>query len=67
MSGFYDPILAEVRRRKEQLCTMYGGIEGLHRHMDEERPLLEKQGWKFADADELTALQTANKKPVWAG
>jgi hypothetical protein len=21
-----------------------GGIEGLHKHMDEERPLLEKQG-----------------------
>jgi hypothetical protein len=41
-----DPI-KEVRRNREKLLEMYGGIDGLHKHMDEQRPLLEKQGWKF--------------------
>jgi hypothetical protein len=32
---------------------MYGGIEGLHKHMDEERPRLENEGWKFISAEEF--------------
>jgi hypothetical protein len=48
-----DEVMAEVRERKAQLLEMYGGIEGLHRHMDEERPLLEKEGWKFLDPTEF--------------
>ncbi len=41
-----DPV-AEVRRNRELLLEMYGGIEGLLKHMDEERPLLEAQGWVY--------------------
>jgi len=26
----------------------YGGISGWHKHNVEERPLLEKEGWRFA-------------------
>jgi hypothetical protein len=48
-----DEIMADCRRRKAQLIEMYGGIEGLHKHMDEERPRLEKDGWNFVDADEF--------------
>jgi hypothetical protein len=48
-----DEIMVEVRQRKAQLLEIYGGIEGLHKHMDEERPLMEKEGWKFVDIDEL--------------
>ncbi len=47
-----DPV-AEVRRNRELLLEMYGGIDGLHKHMDEERPLLEKQGWVFTSIEEI--------------
>jgi hypothetical protein len=57
MKGFYDPIIAEVRRNREKLLEIYGGIEGLHKHMDDERPQLEKEGWHFASAEEIAALQ----------
>ena len=55
-----DPI-AEVRRNRELLLEKYGGLDGLHKHMDEERPELEKQGWQFITVDEVLAkkdLQT---------
>jgi hypothetical protein len=47
-----DPII-EVRRNRELLLEKYGGIDGLHKHMDEERPILEKQGWTFMSIDEI--------------
>jgi hypothetical protein len=53
MIGYHDEILEEVRRNKEKLLEMYGGIAGLHEHMDAERPRLEKQGVKFVDINEL--------------
>jgi len=49
-----DPV-AEVRRNREGLLKKYGGIDGLHRHMDEERPELEKQGWTFVSAEDVRA------------
>jgi len=49
-----DPI-AEVRRNRELLLEKYGGIDGLHKHMDEERPKLEAQGWKFITVEEVLA------------
>jgi hypothetical protein len=57
MNGFRDPIIAEVRRNRAKLFEMYGGIEGLHQHQDEERPQLEKEGWRFATDEELAVLQ----------
>ena len=45
--------IAEVRRNRELLLEKYGGIDGLHKHMDEERPKLEKLGWKFASIQEV--------------
>ncbi|MDR0452430.1 MAG: hypothetical protein LBH15_05255 [Treponema sp.] len=61
MKGFYDPIIAEVRRSREKLLEMYGGIEGLHKHMDDERPELEKEGWNFVTLEEVAALQHRHK------
>ncbi|MDR2759375.1 MAG: hypothetical protein LBB78_08340 [Spirochaetaceae bacterium] len=57
MKGFYDPIIAEVRRNREKLLEIYGGVDGLHKHMDDERPQLEKDGWHFVTSEEITALQ----------
>jgi hypothetical protein len=53
-----DPV-AEVRRNRETLLEKHGGIDGLHRHMDEERPELEKQGWEFISAEAILARKRA--------
>jgi len=49
-----DPV-AEVRRNRTMLLEKYGGIDGLHEHMEEERPKLEKLGWKFVSVEEVLA------------
>ena len=54
MNGlYYDEIVAEVRRNRAKLLEMHGGIEGLRKHMKEERSQLEKQGWNFISVDEF--------------
>jgi len=47
-----DPV-AEVRRNRELLLERYGGIDGLHKHMEEERLELEKKGWTFISIEEV--------------
>ena len=49
-----NPIL-EVRHSREVLLKKYGGIVGLHQHMDTEREKLEAQGWQFVSAEEIRA------------
>jgi hypothetical protein len=61
MKGYRDEIVTEVRRNRAKLLEMYGGIEGLHKHMDEERPRLENEGWKFISAEEFGKR---NNQPV---
>ena len=56
-----DPV-TEVRRNRELLLERYGGIDGLHKHMDEVRPELEKQGWKFITVDEVLAKKRTHTK-----
>jgi len=58
-----DPI-AEVRRNRELLLEKYGGIDGLHEHMDEERPQLEVLGWKFISVEEVWAKKHNEATPV---
>ena len=53
-----DPI-TEVRQNRELLLEKYGGIDGLLKHMDEERPKLEAQGWKFISIEEILAKKYA--------
>ena len=52
-------LIAEVRRNRELLLEKHGGIDGLHKHMDEERPKLEKQGWTFVSVEEILAKKRA--------
>ncbi|MDR0868437.1 MAG: hypothetical protein LBP75_08215 [Planctomycetota bacterium] len=53
---FYrDEIVEEVRRHRAELLEEYGGIEGYHKHLDEQRPRLEKEGWKFVTPEEVRA------------
>jgi hypothetical protein len=48
-----DEVMLEVRQNKAELLQKYGGIQGLLQHMDNERPELEKQGWKFIDSKDV--------------
>ena len=54
-----DPV-AEVRRNRESILEQYGGMEGWHKHLKEQRPQLEAQGWKFMTVEEVSALNQAN-------
>ena len=49
-----DPVMV-VRRNREELLEKFGGIDGLHKHMDDERPELEKQGWTFVSIEDVLA------------
>ncbi|GHU43248.1 hypothetical protein FACS1894190_13530 [Spirochaetia bacterium] len=48
-------IVAEVRQTRENLLARYGSLAGLRKHMVEDRPRLEKEGWKFATLEEVLA------------
>ena len=56
--------ITEVRRNRELLLEKYGGIDGLHRHMENERPKLEQQGWKFTSLEEIIAKKQHTKESV---
>ena len=58
-----DPV-TEVRRNRELLLEKYGGIDGLHKHMDEDRPELEKQGGKFISVEDVRKKKHAHIKAV---
>jgi hypothetical protein len=69
MKIWYDEIVASVRKNREELLEQFDGIEGLHKHMEEERPLLEKEGWVFiepppVDKDFMAAVH--NDLKTWA-
>ena len=55
MIAKYENPIAEVRRNRELLLAKHGGITGLHKHMDAEKPKLEKQGWCFVSIREILA------------
>jgi hypothetical protein len=60
MNSYHDEIVAEVRRNRAKLLEMHGGIEGLQKYMKEERPQLEKEGWRFMSAEEFGRLNKSN-------
>jgi hypothetical protein len=62
MIFYEDEIVNEVHRTRARLLKQYGGIEGLHKHMKEELPLLIRQGWKVVSPEEVAAKQ--NRKAV---
>jgi hypothetical protein len=51
-----DPV-AEVHRIRAELLEEYGGIKGYLKHLNEDRPRLEREGWHFANPEELAALK----------
>jgi hypothetical protein len=57
LNNRYEDPVAEVHRIRAELLEEYGGIKGYLKHLDEDRPRLEKEGWRFAGPDELAALR----------
>ena len=53
MNVFEDEIVAEVRKHRAELLEEYGGIEGYLKHLEADRPRLEREGWQFVDIGEL--------------
>jgi hypothetical protein len=53
MTIFEDEIVAEVRKHRTELLEEYGGIEGYLKHLEADRPRLEREGWQFVNMDEL--------------
>jgi hypothetical protein len=57
----WENFILDVRRRKAQLLETYGGLEGLQKHMAEERPNLEKDGWRFETLEESQARKMRHR------
>ena len=51
-----DPV-AEVHRIRAELLREYGGTKGYLKHLDEELPGLEQEGWHFVTVEEVAALR----------
>jgi hypothetical protein len=53
MKVYEDEIVEEVYRTRANLLKKYGGWEGYSKHLDEQQPILEAQGWKFVTSEEV--------------
>ena len=58
-NGYRDEIVTEVRCNRAKLLEIHGGMKGLQKHMKEERPQLEKQGWRFVSAEEFRKMNSS--------
>jgi hypothetical protein len=61
MNGIYDPFLEEIYDTRAKLLEKYGGMEGYSKHLQEQRPILEAQGWHFVTPEER-AERIANQE-----
>jgi hypothetical protein len=53
MNVFEDEIVTEVRKHRTELLEEYGGIAGYLKHIEADRPRLEREGWRFVDMSEI--------------
>ena len=64
MTYYRDEILEEVRERRAHLLEKYGGFEGYMKHLSEDRPRFEKEGWHFAALREVaTRVNAVSDEP----
>ena len=49
----WNDFIQSVRKNKAQLLENYGSLEGIYKHQEEDRPRLEKEGWKFISFEEI--------------
>ena len=54
--GFYDPIVAEVRRNREELLADFGGdIDKLNEYLESKQPEREAAGVRYVTEEERQA------------
>jgi hypothetical protein len=61
---YEDEVMRDVWERKAHVAAMYPTWEAYMKHLDEDRPRLEAEGWKFVSPEDLAVLHA---KPIpWA-
>ena len=58
MKFFEDEVVEEVRRTRKKLLEEYGSMEALNRHLKEERPRWEQEGWVYVSMEEARRKRT---------
>jgi hypothetical protein len=53
MKFFEDEVVEEVRRNREKLLEEYGSMEAWNRHLKQERPRREREGWVYVSMEEV--------------
>jgi hypothetical protein len=61
MNIYEDEIVVEVRKHRAELLEEFGGIEGYLDHIEADRLRLEREGWQFADMNEIHQKQLAEQ------
>jgi hypothetical protein len=60
---FFDPIVAEVRKNREELLADFGGdIKKLDEHIESKRAMRKAAGVRYETADERQARITWNRQ-----
>jgi hypothetical protein len=60
---FFDPIVAEVRRNREELLADFGGdIKKLDEHIESKRAMRKAAGVRYETAEERQARVTWNRQ-----
>jgi hypothetical protein len=58
---YEDEVMRDVWERKAHVAARYPTWEASMKHLDEDRPRLEAEGWKFVSPEDLAALHA---KPI---
>jgi hypothetical protein len=58
-----DPV-AEVHRIRAELMEEYGGMAGYRKHLADDRPRLEREGWHFETPEESAARKQGRETAV---
>ena len=60
---FYDPIVAEVRKNREELLAEFGGdTQKLTAYLESKRPEREAAGFRYVTEDERQARLALNRQ-----
>jgi hypothetical protein len=58
---YEDEVMRDVWERKAQVSAEMADLKAYMKHLEEDRPRLEAEGWKFVSPEDLAALQA---KPI---
>jgi hypothetical protein len=67
MKVYNDEVVEEVYRTRANLLIKYGGWEGYCKHLEEQQPILEAQGWKFMTSEEIISQRSRQSLNLQSG